>query len=125
MGDILVYAAGAIALAWGVAHLVPTRQVVAGYEPLAADNRRILTMEWVAEGLTLIFIGLLALVVTATGDPSDVVRRNVTWLAAAMLLAMAVLTALTGARTSTVFFKVCPIVKTVAAALLIAGTVLA
>jgi hypothetical protein len=49
VSDILACAAGVVALAWGVAHLMPTRRVVAGYEPLTADNRQILTMEWVAE----------------------------------------------------------------------------
>jgi hypothetical protein len=53
MADILACAAGGIAFAWRVAHLMPTRWVVAGYELLSADSRLILTMEWVAEGLTL------------------------------------------------------------------------
>jgi hypothetical protein len=35
----------------------PTRAVAAGFEPVSLDNRRILVMEWIAEGVTLIFIG--------------------------------------------------------------------
>jgi hypothetical protein len=125
MSDILAYVAGAIALAWGVAHLMPTPRVVAGDEPLTADNRQILTMEWVAEGLTLVFLGVLIVVVTTSGSPSDAVRTAVTGLTAGMLLVMAGLTAATGARTRVVFFRICPIVKTAAAVLLVSSVVLA
>ena len=41
-----------------------------------------------------------------------------------MLIAMAVLTALTGARTSVIPIKVCPIIKAVAAVLFLVGSIL-
>ncbi len=45
MASTLAYvAAGAIAL-WGVAHVLPTRRVVVGFEPLSTDNRRVLVQE--------------------------------------------------------------------------------
>ena len=48
---------------WGIAHIVPTCNMVAGFSPLSKDNRINITMEWVAEVLSLVFIGLLVLLV--------------------------------------------------------------
>ena len=33
--------------------MIPTGQVVAGFEPITVDNRRGLVQEWVAEALTM------------------------------------------------------------------------
>ena len=61
--EVLTSAGAVIILLWGVAHLVPTRSVVHGFGPISVENRRIITMEWVAEGLTLCFLGVLVLLV--------------------------------------------------------------
>jgi hypothetical protein len=53
----LIYLGAAILFVWGVAHIIPTRNVVAGFGPLSEDNRINITMEWVAEGLALAFVG--------------------------------------------------------------------
>ena len=66
---VLLHAGSLVIIAWGIAHIAPTRSVVAGFEPLTRDNRLVLTMEWVAEGLTLVFIGVLALLMTAVTGP--------------------------------------------------------
>jgi hypothetical protein len=121
MTTILASLAAAIAIFWGIAHLVPTKRVVAGFSGLSKDNRLVITQEWIAEGITLTFMGVLVGLITAMGQPSDPVVTAVDGLAAGMLLVMAVLTAVTGARGSVVFFKICPIVKTTAAVLLIAS----
>jgi len=124
MADIVLYVGSIVVTLWGVAHVLPTRSVVAGFGPMSQDNRRIITMEWIAEGLTLCFIGLLVLLITALDGSQDSVSRNVYRISAVMLLIMAGLTLLTGARTSIVPIKVCPIVKATVAALFIAGSVL-
>jgi hypothetical protein len=62
--------------------------------------------------------------VTVIGKVTNPVVAAVYGLAAAMLLAMAALTALTGARGLVVFFKICPLVKTTAAVLLLASIAL-
>jgi len=122
--DVVVYlGATAIAL-WGVAHIAPTRAVVAGFGAISQDNRRIILMEWTAEGLTLAFIGLLVLLVTALHGTANPVSHSVYRMSAAMLLVMAAWTLLTGARTSIVPIKICPIVKTAVAALFLVGSVL-
>jgi hypothetical protein len=76
-------------------------------------------MEWVAEGLTLCFIGLLVLV-SAIADAG----ATMPVMSALMLLVMAAWTALTGARTSIVPIKICPFVTTGVAVLFLLGTAL-
>jgi len=121
MASTLAYvAAGAIAL-WGVAHVLPTRRVVAGFAPLSADNRWVLIQEWVAEGVTM--WGIAAVVVVGTATHSGAVD----WLyrtMAGLLIVFAALTALTGARTAVVFFKICVGLLLGSAALLLAASAL-
>jgi len=52
--DILLYIAAALTGAWGVAHLFATQGAVAGFGALTADNRRIMTMEWIVEEVALL-----------------------------------------------------------------------
>ncbi len=121
---LALYAGSIIILVWGVAHIIPTRAVVAGFEPLTRDNRLVLTQEWVAEGLTLAFIGALGLLVTATAGPQALGAVVVYRASAAMLVVLAVWTAIMGGRTAAVPFKLCPVVKSVAAALFVVGSLL-
>jgi hypothetical protein len=121
---ILAITGSAIILLWGIAHIVPTRSVVGGFGALSADNRRIITMEWVAEGLTLVFIGLLVLSTALLNAPGTPGSQIVYGAAALMLLGMAVWTALTGARTAIVPIKICPFVKTAVAIMFVLAAVL-
>ena len=115
--NALLYIGSIIIILWGIAHLVPTRGVVKGFGAISEDNRRIITMEWLAEGLTLIFIGILVLIVTSQACDGNAAARWVVMASAAMLLVMAVLTQMTGARTSVVAIQICPWVKTMVAIL--------
>ena len=121
-GEILVYVAAGLVAVWGIAHLVPTRSVVAGFGNISLDNRRVLTMEWVAEGVTMLFAGALIAAVTLSAGPGDSVAVVVYRLTAGLLAAVAVLTALTGARTPVGWFKACPVVLAAVIALLLAGS---
>ena len=72
LNTILLYLGAAILVLWGVAHIIPTRNVVAGFGALSEDNRINITMEWVAEGLALAFVGaLVALVTLGRWDPTS------------------------------------------------------
>ena len=122
VNSILLYAGSIIIAVWGIAHVIPTRGVVAGFGKLSRDNARIITMEWIAEGLTLVFIGALTLAVTLiTGrrDPGAIVVYRG---CALMLVVMAGLTLATGARTKIIPIKVCPFVKAVVAILFVVGS---
>ncbi|MGD0352092.1 MAG: hypothetical protein ABSB38_01120 [Dehalococcoidia bacterium] len=121
---ILLYVGAGLITLWGIAHIIPTKSVVNGFGQISKDNRRIITMEWIAEGLTLCFIGLLVLLVTIFAGPQNSVSKIVYLTSAAMLVVMAVLTASTGARTSILPIKICPAVKIAVAILFILGTML-
>ncbi|MBI5033279.1 MAG: hypothetical protein HZB51_22395 [Chloroflexi bacterium] len=122
INNLLLYVGSILIIVWGIAHIVPTQSVVAGYGSLSLDNKRILTMEWVAEGLALSFIGVLTLLVTLQSSPPNAVATLVYRVSAAMLVIMAGWTLVTGARTRIVPIKICPFVKTTAALLLVLGT---
>jgi len=119
--DALAYVAAALTGLWGIAHAVPTKQVVAGFGALSQDNRRVLTQEWLAEAVTMWGLaGLVIAVTVAAGGQS-----GTEWayrLAAGLLLALGALTALTGARTAVVWFKICPVLLGTAAGLLLAAS---
>ncbi len=124
INETLLYIGSAIIIIWGVAHLIPTRAIVNGFGEISEDNKKIITMESIAEGLTLIFLGVLPLLVTILSDSPSRTGDTVYLACAAMLLIMAVLTLFTGARTSLLPYKICPAVKTVVALLYILGSVL-
>ncbi|MFC2122275.1 hypothetical protein ACFLRP_01150 [Bacteroidota bacterium] len=120
--DILLYIGSVIIFIWGIAHIIPTKSVVEGFGKISEDNTKIITMEWAAEGITLCFIGLLVLLVTAIGGSQNPVSALVYRISAGMLIVMAVWTSLTGARTSVVPIKICPFVKTAVAILFVIGS---
>ena len=123
MPEVMAYAAAALVGLWGVFHAIPTRQVVAGFEPTAVDNHRIIMQEWLAEAFTMWGLAALVISVTAVAGDEDVASW-VYRIVAALLVALAVLTAMTGARTQTIWFKVCPVLLTSTAALLVIASVL-
>jgi amino acid transporter len=117
--SVLIYTGSLIGTVWGIGHLVATRSVVQGFGPISDDNRRIITMEWILEGLTLCFLGVLPATMAATGNSSSGAGEIVLWACAAMLLTMAMVSAATGARTSVAPMRACPYVKTAVALLFV------
>ena len=119
MSAVLAYLAAVLVAGWGVAHTIPTRQVLAGFEPITTDNRRVLAQEWLAEAVTMWGVASMVVVATAVGGTASDVTAWVYRVAAGLLVALAVLTSVTGARTPVIWFKICPAVLTGAAVLLI------
>jgi hypothetical protein len=124
INETLLYIGSALIIIWGIAHLIPTRAIVSGFGEISEDNKKIIAMESIAEGLTLIFLGVLPLLVTILSDSTSQTGDIVYLACAAVLLIMAVLTLFTGARTSLIPYKICPAIKTVVAVLYILGSVL-
>ena len=122
MSSTLFLAGSIIVLVWGIAHMVPTKSVVKGFGEISQDNKRILTMEWLAEGVALCFIGLLGLLVTLYGDPVGFTATIVYRAIGGALIAIAVVAGLTGARTSVIPIKICPVILSVAAILFLVGS---
>jgi hypothetical protein len=123
MREVLAYVAAGLVALWGVAHAVPTRQVVAGFGPITVDNRRVLLQEWLAEAFTMWGLAAAVVAVTLVGGAGSVVTIAVYRVVAGLLVGLAVLTGLTGARTPVVWFKVCPVLLSVSAALLLAASI--
>ena len=119
MNDILLYISGPVLLFWGLAHIIKTNPAVNSFGQLSVDNKRIVIMEWVSEGLLIVFIGVFAIVGSLIG-----LQSVIFWLPAAALLIMAVLSLATGARTSLIQFRLCPVIFSVCALLIVAGVLL-
>ena len=124
VNNILLYTGSILITLWGIAHIIPTKAIVSGFGPISEDNKKIITMESIAEGLTLCFVGLLVLLITIWGGSQSPVSILVYRISTVMLIAMAVLTLLTGARTAILPYKICPVVKITVAILLFLGSAL-
>lgn len=119
---MLACVSAALVAGWGVAHAIPTRQVLASFEPISTDNRRIILQEWLAEAFTMWGIAAVVIAATAaTGAAADI-RAWVYRAASALLISLGTLTALTGARTPVIWFKICPVLLAVAALVLFLGS---
>ena len=94
---MLLLTIGAIlTMLWGIGHLFPTASIVKGFGEISRDNKRIIRMEWINEGFTLIFIGALILIVTFLGDKNSATQNLVYLTSAIMLFTMAILSLFTG-----------------------------
>ena len=104
----------------GVAHLFATRGVVSGFGDLSADNRRIITMEWIVEGVALISTAAFVAVVTAI-QPESPAAAGVYAVAIATLILLAVVSVFTGFRIAFLPFRLCPFIFGVSAAMIAWG----
>ena len=120
LNEILLYVGGAITLLWGVSHLFPTKSVVKGFGEISEDNKNIITMEWIVEGIALIFIGFIVIGLTVIGIPGKV-TSFVYYSSAGCLIVLAVVSVLTGFRINFFAFKMCPYLFTISALLIILG----
>jgi hypothetical protein len=121
--QILLYVGAFFTCIWGVAHLFPTKSVVQGFGELSPDNRRIITMEWIVEGVSLIFIGLLVAAVTLV-DRSSTVSKVIYWICFAELNALSIVSLFTGFKVNFLPFKLCPVIFTGSSVLILLGSLL-
>ena len=97
-----------------------TKGVVAGFGELTDDNRRIITMEWIVEGVALISTAAFVAAATAT-EPQSVVSSAVYAVAIATLVVLAVVSLFTGFRVAFLPFRLCPIIFGLSAVLIAWG----
>lgn len=121
--QVLLYLGAFFTAAWGVAHLFPTRSVVKGFGEISADNRRIIEMEWIVEGVSLIFIGVLVAAMTLWGEGSPAARVAY-WVSFAQLNVLSLVSLFTGFRVNFLPFKLCPVIFTLSAILILLGLLL-
>ncbi len=123
INQVLLYLGSAFVTFWGVAHLFPTRSVVSGFGDISIDNKRIITMEWIIEGVALIFIGSINAIVTAIDHTSSI--SLVIYLSSVIvLIVLAFVSFFTGFKISFLPFKLCPVIFITSAALIILGCLL-
>lgn len=121
--QILLYLGAFLTFGWGIAHLFPTRSVVKGFGEITQDNKRIITMEWIVEGVCLIFIGLLVAVVTMINRDS-MVSKAVYWVCFAELNLLSIISLFTGFKVNFLPFKLCPVIFTGSSILILLGSLL-
>jgi hypothetical protein len=119
-GLILIIVGAAITIIWGVAHLFPTKSVVKGFGNITADNKNIIAMEWIVEGVSLIFIGIIVLGVGFI-DATSNVAAFVYLTSAGVLIVLAIVSLLTGFKVNFLPFKLCPVLFTTSAILIVIG----
>ncbi len=122
-GNLLLYLASLLLVVWGVVHLFPTKNVVKGFGDISLDNQHVITMEWINEGVMLIFIGVLTAAVTLV-DPTNLVARTVYWLAIIMLNALSIISLFTGSKVNFLPYRLCPIIFTGSSLLILTGMIL-
>lgn len=120
-GLIFIYAASILLIGWGTSHLIPTQSIVRNFGEISLDNRRTITMEWIIEGLTLIFIGILVALVTYVDHVSPI-SKIVYWCVFIMLNILSIVSLLTGFRNSFFAFKLCPFIFTGSSLLILIGS---
>ena len=120
LGFNLLFVAAAMLCVWGVAHLTPTKSVVRGFGDISQDNRHIITMEWILEGVSLMVIGLLVGTVTVI-DRTSTVSQAVYLISAIALLVFAAVSLRTGFKVKFLPFKLCPFIFTASAILIMLG----
>jgi hypothetical protein len=91
MATVLALLAAGVVGLWGVAHVIPTRNVLAGFAPITVDNRRVVLQEWLVEAATMWGIAALVIVCTVVGGAASEVTSWVYRVAASLLASSAVL----------------------------------
>ena len=120
LNQVLLYTGSAFILFWGIAHLFPTRSVVSGFGEITPDNKRIITMEWIVEGIALIFIGSINATVTVI-DYTSSISLAVYLSSIVVLIVLAFVSFLTGFKISFLPFKLCPVIFITSAVLILLG----
>ena len=120
MNPALLYIASAMTGLWGVAHLFATKGVVVGFGDITTDNRRIISMEWMVEGVALISTAAFVAAATAI-QPEAPVSSAVYAVAIGTLVVLAVVSLFTGFRIAFLPFRLCPFIFGASAALIAWG----
>jgi hypothetical protein len=123
LNQVLFYLGGSITFVWGIAHLFPTTSVVKGFGDISIDNKHIIKMEWIIEGIALIFLGVIVIGVTIIESASNV--SIFIYLSSVFaLFILAIISLLTGYKVNFLPFKLCPYLFSFSGMLIILGLIL-
>ena len=88
LGAILLLSCGSI-------HIFLTKSIISGFNNMSEENKKITFMEWIVEGLTLYFIGILVLIITLSGLSEEFVSKILFGASFILLLIMTILSLMT------------------------------
>lgn len=118
INSIILHVSAAMLVIWGIAHLFPTHSVVKNFGHVSMDNKHIIAMEWIAEGVFIIFIGSIIAVLTYFDYKNDI--SIVIYLICFVALNILALVSLfTGFKIRFLPFRLCPFIFLTSAFLII------
>ena len=109
--EIIFYIGSVITIGWGISHLFPTKSVVRGFGVISADNKHIITMDWigvVVAGVTII-------------EYTNSVSAFIYISSVIMLFLLAIVSLFTGYKVNFLPFKLCPLLFSISAILILLG----
>jgi hypothetical protein len=124
IGQILLSLGAIFIISCGTIHIFLTKSIINGFN-IIGEQKRLTFMEWIVEGLTLYFVGILILIVSFSGLYQEFLSKILLWASFLLLLSMTVLSLMTVANLKTkdlnlqtlkkkiinFHLKSCPIVK--------------
>ena len=120
---VLLIIGSLLPVIWGVVHLFPTAAIVKGFGSISQDNVRIITMEWIAEAVALMFMGFVVLLATIV-DRKSSVSTAVCWVSVVGLNVLSVVSLFTGFQIQFLPFRLCPPIFTGSSVIIALGLVL-
>ena len=123
MHKILLLSGSVLLFFWGIAHLIPINSVVKSFGNISEDNKHILVMEWIIEGLTLLFIAVIIATLTLL-DYSNMISTTIFVQCIVMLNVLSVVTLFTGFKVKFLPYKLCPVIFTGSSILILLGLLL-
>lgn len=118
--NLLYYLGGMIPLFMGIVHFFPTKSVINGLGNISTDNRLIIAMEWIIEGVMLIFVGIIIIGVTTLG-PTNNVGIFIYMSSIIVLLCLSTISFFTGRKVNKLPIKISPVLYTISSILLFLG----
>jgi hypothetical protein len=114
--------AGILTILLGIAYLIRSSAIVRDFKILLKGLQKVLTMAMAVQGLTLIFVGALV-VFLALFCQQEHIAQTLSYMCAAMLLLLGLVTGATGGQSEYVLFRIGQFAQVVAAILIVVGNI--
>ncbi len=118
----LIFSAGILSVILGIAYLARSGAVKKDFRIILKGLQKVLSMALAGQGLTMIFVGLVVMVLAVSGGREHI-AKTVSFMCAGMLFVMGIVTGATGGQSEYVLFRIGQFVQVVAALLILAGNI--
>lgn len=123
MNAALAYLGSTLLVIWSIVHLLPTRAVVREFGQMDSDNVRQVIIGWVTEGLTLMFIGVMVLLLLIFKESDNGTTQMVMQITSGYLLVLAFVSYVVGNRTNLLPLSASPLIKCAVAAMYLSAAI--